>query len=47
MLFDVDTDEYLLYNFKRYYNVSTPGKIVKADITNERMFIILTTSNTM
>ena len=37
MIFDVDTEKFLFYNFKFYFNVSTTGKIIKAEFTNERI----------
>ena len=47
MVFDVDLVTYQFTNRKRYPPVQITGKIMKADITNDRMFVVLTSENVM
>lgn len=47
MVFDVDLVTFRFTNLKTYPPVQIIGKITKADITNDRMFVILTTENVM
>ena len=47
MVFDVDLVTFEFTNHKRYPPVKITGKIMKADITNDRMFVVLTTENVM
>lgn len=47
LVFDVDLVTFRFTNLKTYPSVQIMGKITKADITNDRMFVILTTENVM
>jgi len=47
MVFDLDFSSFQFVDEKRYPPVKIKGAIKKADITNQRMFVILTSLNIM